>query len=444
MNRFHTFDPANIIRAIYLLAGFFLPVMLVSSVVAQDHWPQWRGPNLDSVAEASDLPVEFGPTRNMAWRFQLPGPGGSSPIVFGERVFVTSVVEADNSLALICLDMQGEEVWKKPLKGSNKNVRMDQANSASASPCTDGQHVWVTSAAGFLQCFDYEGNEAWTVDLQDRYGEFRIQFGMSSTPILDDGLLYLQMIHGNMRDRSTSSIGTVVALNAETGQEIWSQTRETDGHSENKHSYASPTLVKDGDTQFLVTHGGDYAIGHSLKDGSELWRCGGINPLGDSYNPYLRFVSSPVFSDGKLIIPSAKNGPVFCLKTDLSGEVTKNDDAFHWKLTQGTPDVATPVVVDGLVFLARENGVLTCVEAESGEPVFEKRMFADKHRSTPVAADGKLYVVGRDGLITVLSANRQGTVLAENDLGENAKASPAIAAGRIFIRTDEALYCFRK
>ncbi len=413
----------------------------VSVCAGQESWPQWRGPELNNISEAGNLPVEFNQDKNLAWRYEMPGPGGASPVVWQDHVFISSVHEEDGGLVLLCLNDQGELKWQKELKGKNRSIRMDDANSASASPCTDGEHVWVTTSAGFLQCFDFQGNEVWSVDLQDRYGEFQIQFGMSSTPILHDGVLYLQLIHGSMRDRSTTSEGTVVALDAATGKEKWKQVRATDGHTENKHSYASPTLVIDGDTKYLVTHGGDYVIGHALKDGAEIWRKGGLNPK-DNYNPYLRFVASPVAADGKLIVPSAKNGPVICLDTNTTTDATGDSQTPQWVLRQGTPDVATPVVHDGLVFLARENGVMLCVDAETGEEVYQKRMFADKHRSTPVCADGKLYIVARDGTVVVLSADREGTVLAENDLGDVGKASPAIVDGKVYIRTSKGLYCF--
>ncbi len=422
--------------------GIFLLVAGVGILQAQENWPQWRGQGLDNISTAKDLPVEFRPEKNLVWKREMPGPGGSSPVVWDDRVFVTSVVEKDDSLELLCLDRMGDLIWARTLRGENRNLRMDQANSASASPCTDGTHVWATTAAGFLQCFDWQGQEVWSVDLQDRYGEFDIQFGMSSTPILHEGVLYLQLIHGSMRDRNTTSEGTVAAIEAGSGNEIWTQTRKTDGHSENKHSYASPTLVQDGDREFLVTHGGDYVMGHSLKDGSELWRCGGLNPPGPDYNPYLRFVASPVFSDGKLIVPSAKNGPVICLKTDLSGDVTDDADALQWRIQQGTPDVATPVMHGGLVFLARENGVMLCLRAETGEKVYEKRLFADKHRSTPVVAEDRIYLVSRQGNVLVISADEEGRLLSESELGEEAKSSPAIVNGRVYVRTNQALYCF--
>lgn len=417
-------------------------ILLNLSLVAQcQNWPQWRGESLDNLSQASDVPVEFNKQKNMLWRVELPGPGGSSPIVWEDKIFVTTVVEASDELQLICFNADGTQAWAKPLKGQNQPLRMDSANSASPSPSTDGKHVWATTCAGFLQCFDMDGNEVWSVDLQERYGKFNIQFGMTSTPILHEGRLYLQMIHGNMRG-SGGSLGHVVALDASNGEEIWHQERNTDAIAENRHSYASPILVHNGEDAQLVTHGGDFVIGHSLKDGSEVWRCGGLNPKGADYNPYLRFVASPTFVAGKLLVPSAKNGPVICLKTDLSGDITDKADARHWTLDRGTPDVACPVYFDGLVYLARENGAMLVLDGETGEEVYLKRMMSDRHRSTPVVADGKVYITGRKGKVYVLQAGREANLLAENELGEFITASPAIVDGRIYVRTWKALYCF--
>ncbi len=412
-----------------------------------DNWPQWRGENFDSRSDETGLPVEFGPSTNLQWRFELPGPGGASPVVWDDRVFVTSI-GGNNEILLICVASEdGRELWRQELKGKNLPSR-DGGNSASPSPSTDGEHVWATSTAGFLECFDIDGKPVWSVDLQERYGKFQIQFGMTSTPLLDGDRLYLQLIHGSMRDRGVTSRGTVAAIDAKTGEEVWKHERQTDATFENKHSYASPIVVRDGDIEFLVTHGGDFVIGHSLDDGSELWRCGGLNSL-ENYNPTLRFVASPVYSsggpggDGMLVVPSAKNGPVIALKAgELEGDVTGDELARFWKLEKGTPDVATPVLANGLVFLARENGAMTCVDAENGKQVWAERMFADRHRSTPVVAEGRVYACGRDGTVVVIEASREAHVLARNELGEETLASPAVANGKIYIRTFQALYCF--
>lgn len=388
------------------------------------------------------MPLEFNKDKNMLWRIPMPGPAGSSPIVWGDDAFVTSI-DGDN-LVLLCVSVsKGEVKWKKLLDGENKKGR-DGSNSASPSPSTDGQHVWTMMGNGMLSCFSVEGDLVWKKDLQKEYGKFDIQFGMSTTPILDNGNLYLALMHGDMRSTKKTSKGQVIALDAKTGNQIWLHERNTDGVSENTHSYASPTIYRKGSEELLITHGADYVIGHSLEDGSELWRCGGFNPKGDSYNRFLRLVASPSCGDGIIVAPTAKRGPVLGLKVDLSGDVTSKEEARHWEMKQGTPDVATPLVYDGYVYLAGERGDLTCLDVRKGSVDYRKRLFADKHRSSPVAWNGKVFIAGRKGTVYVVKAGPELEVLAKNELGEETTASPAISDGRIFIRTFDALYAFGK
>ena len=413
-------------------------VLMVSGSAFSDDWPQWRGANLDSLSSEKNLPDSFA-DENRLWQLPLPGPGGCSPVVWKDQIFVASV--DGSSLVLMKISKDGELVWKQELAGENKKIRMDRANSASPSPVTDGKHVWVMMADGVLHCFDFDGALQWKKDMQEEYGKFNIQFGMASTPILDRGKLYFQFIHGKMRDRTTTSVGKIIALNASDGSEVWSHERLTDAIAENKHSYTTPTIFKNGSDEFLVIHGADFTTGHRLNDGEELWRIGGLNPKGEDYNPFLRFVASPVCSKNLIVVPSAKNGPVYALNPAMRGEVTP-DEAMVWELEKGTPDVATPVITGDLVFLARENGVIRCIDSKTGEQYFEKRLLADKHRSTPVAADGKIYVVGRDGAAVVLADSSEFKVISKHDLGEDTTASPAISNGRIYVRTNKSLIAF--
>ena len=421
-----------------LICQFFLIIFTLPGQ-AQDNWPQWRGNKFDSVSPAGNLPDKLDKS-TMIWQLKMPGPAGASPIVWGDKIFFTSVDQGD--LALLSVSREGKSIWKKTLEGKNQRVRMDRGNSASPSPVTDGKHVWVLSI-GTIQCFTMDGEFVWKKDLQKEYGKFDIQFGMTSTPLLDNGRLYFQLIHGSMRNRETS-VGWIVALDAKDGKEIWKFKRETEATFENKHAYTSPTLFRNGDTEFLITHGGDYGIGHSLKDGSELWRCGGLNAK-DSYNRFLRFVSSPVCTDDLIVLPSAKNGPVVGLHPNkLKGDVTGAKEARAWTMRKGTPDVATPVIHDGLVYLARENGVFICVDAKTGEQQYQERVVGDKHRSTPVVADGKIYLLGRGGRAVVLKPGREFKVLSKSELEEEITASPAITQGRVYVRSFDSLMAFGK
>ncbi|MFK7767148.1 MAG: PQQ-binding-like beta-propeller repeat protein [Mariniblastus sp.] len=428
--------------------AFFMSLVVTAAVTLghanADDWPQWRGGNFKSVSAEGGVLGDFDKEKNMLWRVEMPGPAGSSPVVWGDNVFVTSV--EGRNLFLLCVGTDGTQRWKKRLDGEDIKSR-DGANGASPSPSTDGEHVWCMMGNGILTCFTVEGELAWKKDLQEEYGKFDIQFGMSTTPILDNGNLYLALMHGAMRGRDGKkpSVGHVIALDAKTGNEIWKQVRKTDGYAENKHSYASPTIYRDAGEEFLVTHGADYVIAHSLDDGSELWRCGGFNQQGDSYNPFLRLVSSPSCGPGVVIVPTAKGGPIFSLSVQdgkLKGDITKNEKAYRWKNSRGTPDVATPVVYEGFIYLAGEKGDLSCLDLETGEVVYRKRTFVDKQRSTPVAVDGKIFVTGRNGDVFVIRAGKELEVISKMELGEETTASPAISNGKLYVRTFNALYAF--
>lgn len=413
-----------------------LSLIIPGQGFGQQDWPQWRGAKLDSVAEVQPVVGKLDNSTKL-WRTKLPGPAGSSPIVVGDRVFLTSV--DNNKLAVLCFDAtSGQKLWHQHVDGKNKDSR-DSANAASSSPCSDGKHVWTMFGNGQVNCFTIEGQQVWAKNLQEEYGAFKIQFGMSTTPVLHEGQLIFALMHGNMRDRQTSK-GTLVSLDAATGKENWKAARNSDAVSENKHVYASPCIGETEDGSLLIIHGADYTSAHKLDSGEEVWRLGGMNPKGDSYNPYLRFVASAVCKDGIVVIPSAKRKAVWAVRINGSGKLTKND--LIWSSPRVTPDVATPLIYGDFVFLARENGALACLDFKTGEKLIEKRYLADRHRSTPVAVDGKLVITGRDGRVFLIKANKELTELSSIALGEETTASPAVSGGKIFVRTFEALYAF--
>ena len=419
---------------------YFTAVCLVSlpTLLIAEDWPQWRGPGLNNVSEGKGFPTDWdneqGSEKNIKWKVALPGPAGASPVVAGDRIFLTSVDDQD--LILMCVGKDGKKQWTQKLGSGNRNARRDEGNFASPSPSTDGKHVWAMFGSGDLGCYTVEGKEVWKKDLQEVYGDFDIQFGMASTPVLHKGVLYLQLIHGRMnRDPSRALI---LALDAKSGEEKWKHIRETDATIENKHSYASPTIYDYGDTQLLITHGADYVIAHSLKDGSEIWRSGGFH-LG-RYNPTLRMVASPVCSEGLIVVPTAKRGPVFALKPNGKGDITDSAQFHSWSLNRGTPDVPTPAIHDGLVYLCNEGGILTCVDAKTGEQQYQERLESDRYRSSPTVAGGHVYLTSRRGIVSVVKVGRNYELVSEIDMGEPISASPAFSDGTIYIRTFDNLY----
>lgn len=427
------------------LRRFVLPSALlffVSSANAEN-WPGWRGPKGNGQSAEKNLPTEWSPTKNVAWKLELPGPAGASPVVWDDRIFLTSVNDA-GELLLMAADTTGKLLWQQVVATGNQVARGDEGNFASPSPMTDGKHVWTFMGEGTLGCYTVEGKEVWKINVQDRYGKFSIQFGMSSTPVLEEGVLYLQLIHGEGDPKTREAC--VVALDANSGKEIWKVDRPSDAEAENEHSYASAMLYNDGKQKLLLSHGADFIVAHDLKDGSEVWRCGGLNRRDDQvlpYDPTLRFVASPVSAPGIIVVPSAKQHPVLAIRPDGKGDITGAGDKLLWSWKR-TPDVPTPLIIGDLVYLCMENGNITVLEAMTGKEVYSEATHRQRHRASPVYADGKLYLTARDGRVTVVQSGREFKSVAVNELGEDQSASPAISNGTIYLRTFKHLWAIRQ
>jgi outer membrane protein assembly factor BamB len=404
-------------------------VLLGSGIAVADNWPQWRGPTHNGISKETGVPTKWSSTENVAWSLKLPGMGGSTPAVWGDRIFLTSADGAD--IVLLCVGTDGKERWKRKVGTERPKVRTDEGNGAGASPSTDGKYVYSFVSSGEVCCFDFEGKEIWKFNAQERYGKFDIAFGMHSTPVLDGNRLYLQLIH--------SKGAWVVALDTATGNDLWKVKRPSDGRAECEHSYASATLWRNGKDACLIVHGNDYATGHSLDDGRELWRVGGLNPK-TKYNSTLRFVASPVASPDLIVVPSAKNGPVVGLKPNATGMVEGGSSFEQWRKPANTPDVPSPLVHDGLVYLCKENGFLICIDAKTGAELYNQRIHSARYRASPLYADGNIYLTARDGIVTVVKAGPRFEEVAVNKLPDDISASPAVSGGRIYLRGFTTLF----
>ena len=401
---------------------------IAASLSPAANWPHWRGPNYDGISTETNLPFKWSAMENILWKLPLPGAGSSTPAIWGDKIFLTSA--APGEIALLCISTDGKELWRRPL-GIEKGGGKREGNGASPSPSTDGQRVYAITGAGEFAAFDLAGKEVWRLNVQEKFGKFRYGFGFHTTPVLHQGRLYLQLIH--------SGGGRVVALDAATGNTVWNVERPSDGRAECEHSYASACLWNDGKRAYLVTHGNDYAVAHDLKDGKEIWRLGDLNPK-ESYNSSLRFVASPVAVAGMIIVPTAKNRGVVAVKPDAAGNLKSGSPGEQWRINSGTPDVPSPLVYGGEVYLCKENGILTCLDAKTGKQHYSQRTHNQKHRASPVAADGKIYLTAGDGTVSVIKAGPNFELLATNKLPDETTASPAIANSRIYLRGFDALY----
>jgi outer membrane protein assembly factor BamB len=405
-------------------------ILLASATLHAENWPAWRGPSANGISKETGLPTHWGEDKNIAWKLPMPGIGGSTPIVYGDRIFLTS--GDDKDLVLLCVKTDGKLLWKEKIASAARLIiRKDEGNEASATPCTDGKNVIVFVGTGDLASFTFEGKLNWKINVQDRYGKFSIQHGMHSTPVLHENRLYMNLIHSNGH--------WVLCFDAANGKELWKVHRKSDAESESKEAYTTPSLAKSGKETYLVVHGADYTTGHRLSDGAELWRLTGLNPK-DKYQPAFRIIASPVVVDDLIVIPTCRGQQVIAVKPDASGEVKPGTPAEQWRVMKGAPDVPSPLVHEGLVYLCRENGFLLVLDAKTGSEIYHERLHDSRHRASPVYADGKIYLTARDGTFNVVKAGRRFDLLATNRLPEEFTASPAISGGRIYLRGFKTLY----
>src|SRR5438132_2448090 len=326
-------------------------VVFAGSVVA-DNWPQWRGPADDGVCRETSVPAEWSAMKNIAWTVPMPGMGSSTPAVWGDHIFLTSA--ENNDLVLLCLSTEGKELWKRKLGTGDRKFMRGEGNSASASPSTDGTHVYASDSNGDFACFHFDGKEIWQFDAQERYGQFQIQHGFHITPALEGDRLYMAYLH--------SGGHWIVAIDKATGKDVWKVERQGDARFENEHAYASPFIWHNGKDSYLVVHGNDYTTAHRLSDGEEVWRLADLNPQPNrQYHPALRFVASPVVTPDLIVVPTAKKGPVVAIKPDAHGVIKAGSEYELWRKPKDTPDVPSPLVYDGLVYLCGEMGTLTCL-----------------------------------------------------------------------------------
>ena len=405
-----------------------LALSLGAAGTARGNWPQWRGPHLNGTSDEKNLPLRWSTEENIAWRLALPGSSGSTPIIWGDRVFLS--VSDKNELYLWCVDKRrGALVWKKHLGGGN--TRMRKHDMSSPSPVTDGRSVFVMTGTGVLKAFDFGGRELWSRDIQRDYGEFGLNWGYASSPLLHENGLYIQVLHG----MKTDDPSYLLRVDKRSGKTVWRVERPTDAIRESPDSYTTPALLRYGQRVEIVVTGGDCVTGHDPATGRELWRAGGLNPNRD---PFYRIVASPVIADGIIYAPTRVR-PLLALRSGGRGDVTRSH--LLWSFQHG-PDVPTPVTDGKYFYVVNDRGIMWCLDAKSGREVYAtQRIRAGTYSASPVLADGKSYVTNEDGVTTVVRAGPKFEVLAENNLDDYCLSSPAISDGQIFIRTAGHLHC---
>jgi len=417
------------VRALLLVVA----LSLTAAVSSAENWPQWRGPSLNGLSGERNLPVKWSRTDNVSWKLPLPAWSGSTPIVWGDRIFLNvaddlKVRDGDN-LHLWCVDRaNGAVLWKRPLGAGNHQEQ--KQNMSTPSPVTDGTHVWVMTGTGILKAFDFNGTEKWRRDIQKDYGRFGLNWGYGSSPLLYHDALYVQVLHG-MR---TDDPSYVLRIDKLTGRTVWRVERPTSARFESPDSYTTPALLRYGSATEIVVTGGDAVTGHDPDSGRELWRANGLNPDNDgSY----RIVASPVVH-GEIIVAPSRERPMLVLKAGGRGDVTRSH--VLWSFGSG-PDVPTPVTDGTYLYVVNDRGIMFCLNLKTGREHYgRQRLRPGTYSGSPVLADGKIYITNEDGMTSVIKAGPAFELLAENDFDDYTLSSPAVSEGQIFFRTRGFLY----
>jgi outer membrane protein assembly factor BamB len=462
----------------------FLGALALASFVGASDWPQFRGPNCSGrVGDGSPLPEAIGPDTNVLWKTALP-PGHSSPVVVGDRVYLTAV--RDRRLLTVALNRNdGKVLWEKEAPSKLLEKVHKIGSHAQSSPAADADRVVSFFGSCGLFCYDRDGKLLWSRPM----GPFKNDFGAGSSPILVEDLIIL------CQDHDQGSF--LIAVDKRTGKIIWKTDR-----SEFLRGYCTPVLWKSNGMKQVVVAGTLRVIGYDLATGKEVWTVRGIarticmTPvLGDDGLLYVAGWSAGGDADarieiepfddvlkrvdkngnGKLEADELTTGPIAerftQVDVDKDGSITREeynrfrelfakgqnqvlairpggkgdvtDSHVAWHNTKQVPFCASPLYVNGLVFTVKDGGYLSCLDARDGKLLKRDRVpGAGNFYSSPVVGDGKVYLLSERGRLTVVSAKKDWRVLATNDFAEDVYATPAIVDGRIYLRTGGHLYCF--
>lgn len=419
--------------------------VVAGGILTAADWPQWRGPNLNGSIEASGLPGAVG-RENVVWSAPVPGKAGSTPVVWGDHVFITSPDEVGN-LVLVDYDRRdGSERWRQIVGVGDKDKGRN--NMAAPSPVTDGERVVVLFGTGDFAAYDFAGKELWRRNLGKEFGRFAVMWIYGSSPLLFEGRLYLQVLQRDempadypLFDGKPQRESFILCVDPATGRDIWRHVRRTDSTKESHESYATPIPHRGANGTELLVVGGDHVSGHRLGDGSEIWRA----RLYEKRDDWYRIVTSPV-SIGNLILACGPKGqPVVAFRDGGKGDVT--DSHVAWRFTENPTDWSTPLVLDGKLFvLDGGKKVLSRLNPRSGEVIWSGRLpVREVVWGSPTGADGKIYLHSEDGTLVVCSAGDTFEVLGTLAFeGEGpCKGSVAVAGRQVFVRTAKHLHCLQ-
>ncbi|MCA9260582.1 MAG: PQQ-binding-like beta-propeller repeat protein [Planctomycetales bacterium] len=431
-------------RFLLLAAWYLSPVGLESSaptLFAQDasfkdraagNWHQWRGPLATGVAPHANPPLTWNGSdgQHIRWKTAIPGRGSSSPVVWEDRIFLQTAIEGPGSeegtrgpvqFCVVCVNRQdGSIAWQKTVHEEQPHESLHSTNTfASASPVVDGERIYASFGSFGVYCLDWDGDVVWERQL----GKMRTrnEFGEGASPALYNDTLIVPWDH--------EGPSFLVALDAATGKQRWKQDRDE------VTTWNTPLVVETQRGPVVVINASNRARGYDLKTGSIVWECG-----GQVTNP----IPCPMADDQLVFCMSGHRGAaIYAISLEAQGDVT-NTSQIAWSRDEAAPYVPSAILYDSrLYFVKRNSGVLSCLDARTGEPLIDQKRLPelDNVYASPVGAQDRIYFTGRDGVTAVIKRSDTLEVLAINRLGEPVDASPALVDGEMFLRGESHLYC---
>jgi outer membrane protein assembly factor BamB len=429
-------------------------VLVVAGSVRAGDWPQWRGPNLNGSTDETNLPARWSKTENLAWVARMPGPSGATPIVLGDRVFVSSSSPRTDDLVGMCLSTKdGQMLWTKTL---GRCKAPPGGEIAACSPASDGTRVYFTFGSGDLAALDLDGKILWSRDLVKDYGCLAIKFGYGASPLLHKGRLYLPLLRRDMPYSHSPGAqlpyvpplkSYVLCLDAKTGKTIWKQARDTDAKEESRETYITPMAIDAKGRTEIIIPGGEFVTAHDSETGKELWRW----EFTRERLIYQRVVVSPVIGDALVYVcqprrpESVKGGHgLYALRPGGSGRIAH--DSYAWKYTAAVPDVCTPLLYRGRLYvLAGDQKTMSCLDPKTGKAIWSEKIGGTGvWRASPTGADGKIYCISEGGDYLVLAAGDKFEELYRFSTKASPCRSSIVAAnGSVFVRLSFHLLCVR-
>jgi len=439
--------------AFTLIAGISLAVAglnIFSEKAEAGNWPQWRGPDGSGISNEKNLPSEWSPTKNIKWKTAIEGRSHSSPIVWENRVFLTTAVEGEvvsgakavkhtlegdkefvhpdsvgadrkHTFKVIALDRDsGKIVWQATAwEGTPYDNRHRKSSYAASTPTTDGKLVYAYFGSEGLYAYDFKGKLAWKADLGKMAN---LGMGTATSPILFNDLVIVQC------DEDNGESSFIVAVDKKTGKEVWKTPRKV------QISWSTPLLVRTATRSELIASGTEFVIAYDPATGKELWRHKGLESNS---------IPSPVAnSEMAFLVAGFPAKIAMAIRLGQSGDLTDTPNV-AWKYAKGTAYVPSPILYGDYLYLTTDRGILTCLDAKTGEVKYEggRIPIPATFTASPVAFEGKILMTSEDGDTFMVKAGPKHEIIGTNSVGEPVYASPAIADGRIFIRGEKNLYC---